>query len=157
MIQDRRTITIKASPQEIFDFIDRMPNKFPVYRLMETKPFLFIRILFVDGLRSAWEVARFKRSTNDLRLSLGDKMGPFTLTQFERPNTYRFSLDSLFFNCRTGYSLSARRNATELSFDLIAENPTLGEKVWWFLIKPLHVLFADKALQVIKERLEQNP
>jgi len=157
MIQDRRKIVIKASSQDIFDFIDKMPNKFPVYKFLETKPFFFLRILFVDGLSSALEAARIERPFEELELSLGDTLGPFTLTEFERPKTYLFTLKSLFFNCTTGYSLSANDNGTELSFELIAENPTLKEKTWWFLFKPFHGLFANKVLSVIKERVEHKP
>jgi hypothetical protein len=156
MIQDRRKIEIRASSHDIFDLIDRMPNKFPIYKFLEVKPFFFLRILLVDGLSSAWKAARLDRSINELKLSVGDKMGPFTLTGFERPKKYWFSLESLFFNCRTGYSLSANDNGAELSFDLIADNPTFKEKVWWFLFKPFHGLFAKKVLNVIKEKVEHN-
>jgi len=61
-----------------------------------------------------------------------------------------------FFSCQTGYSLTANSNGTELGFDLISENPTLKEKVWWFLFKPFHGLFANKVLSVIKEKVEHN-
>lgn len=155
MIQDRRKIEIRASSQDIFDLIDSMPNKFPIYRFLEAKPFFFFRMLLVDGLSSAWKASKLDRAFNE-KLSVGDKMGPFTLTRFERPRKYQFSLRSFFFNCQTGYSLSAISYGTELRFDLIAENPTLKEKVWWFLFKPFHGLFAKKVLHVIKGRVEQN-
>ena len=44
----------------------------------------------------------------------------------------------------------------ELSFDLIAENPSIKEKIWWFFFKPFHGLFANKALRVIKNKVEHN-
>ncbi|MBC2710432.1 MAG: hypothetical protein HGJ94_05370 [Desulfosarcina sp.] len=43
-----------------------------------------------------------------------------------------------------------------LVFDLIAENPTFKEKLWWFLFKPFHGLFANKVLHVIKEKSEHG-
>ncbi len=156
MIQDKRQILIKASPHVIFDLIEIMPNKFPIYKFLEEKPFFFIRILLVDGLRSAWEAARLKRPNDVLKLNVGDTMGPFTLTELERPMKYWFSLKSLFFNCQTGYSLNTNGGVTELSFDLTSENPTFKEKVWWFVFKPFHGLFANKVLHVIKEKVEHN-
>ena len=53
MIQDKRNIQIKSSPEIVFDLIETMPNKFPIYKILETKPFVFLRLLLVDGLRSA--------------------------------------------------------------------------------------------------------
>lgn len=156
MIQDKRQIQIKAPSHAIFDLIDRMPNKFPIYSFLEAKPFFFIRILLVDGLSSAWEAARIRRPDFVLKLSVGDTMGPFTLTEFERPTKYWFSLKSLFFDCQTGYSLHSKNGVTELSFDLIAENPTFKERIWWFIFKPFHGLFANKVLNVIKENIEHN-
>ena len=91
-----------------------------------------------------------------LKLNVGDTMGPFTLTEFERPMKYWFSLKSIFFDCQTGYSLYSNDDVTELSFDLIAENPTFKEKIWRFIIKPFHALFANKVLHVIKEKIEHN-
>jgi hypothetical protein len=32
----------------------------------------------------------------------------------------------------------------------------LVEKVWWFFIKPFHIVFAKKVLQVILERAEER-
>ncbi len=156
MIQDKRQIQIKAPSHVIFDLIDLMPNKFPIYRFLEFKPFFFFRILLVDGPSAAWEATRFKRPDDVLKLNEGDKMGPFTLTVFERPTKYWFALKSLFFDCQTGYSLRSNNGVTELSFGLIAENPTFKEKIWWFIFKPFHSLFANKVLHVIKEKIEHN-
>ena len=156
MIRDRRRIEIKASCHDVFDLIDRMPNKFPIYTFLETKPLFFLRIMLVDGLSSSLEAVRLDRPTKELKLSPGDAMGPFTLTGYEKPTAYWFSLKSLFFTCRTGYTLVARDGGTELNFDLIAETPGFREKIWWFLFKPFHVLFAHKVLKVIKERVERN-
>ena len=156
MIQDKKQIQINAPSHAIFDLIDRMPNKFPIYRFLEAKPFFFLRLLLVDGPSAAWEAARLKRPDDVLKLNEGDTMGPFTLTVFERPTKYWFTLKSLFFDCQTGYSLCSNDGVTELSFDLIAENPTFKEKIWWFFFRPFHGLFANKVLHVIKEKIEHN-
>ena len=145
-----------ASAEVVFDLIDRMPNKFPVYRFLEKGPFFFIRILLVDGFGSAWSAARFKRPGTELKLKVGDAMGPFTLMERRKPTHYMFSLKSFFFDCRTGYYLTAQGERTVLCFDLVAENPTFSEKAWWSIFKPFHLLFADKALRVIKEKAERN-
>lgn len=156
MIIDKRQITIQSSPESIFDYIIRMPNKFPVYEIMETKPFFFLRILLVDGIRAAFTAISAVRPDDVLILNVGDTMGPFTLSESEKPHRYWFTLKSFFFNCRTGYSLRADGDKTTLSFDLIAENLSLMEKIWWFFFKPLHGIFANKALRVIKANIEDQ-
>ncbi len=154
MIRHKRETQIKSSPDVIFALIETMPNKFPVYKILETKPFLFLRLLLVDGFHAAIEAAGVKRPEDILILNVGDSMGPFTLTESEKPLKYWFTLTSFFFKCQTGYSLSSNGNTTTLNFDLIAENPSFMEKVWWLFIKPLHGLFANKVLRVIKKRVE---
>ena len=156
MIQHQRQIDIEAPPQKVFGLIETMPNKFPVYKILETKPFLFLRLLFVDGFRAAIEAMKFEKPNDALVLKLGDSMGPFQLTELEKPFKYWSTLRSFFFNCRTGYSLSKFGNMTTLNFDLIAENPRLREKVWWFFVKPIHGLLTNKVLKVIKEKAEMN-
>ena len=156
MIQDEKHIEIDASPEKIFEFIETMPNKFPVYKILETKPFFFLRLLFVDGFRAAVEVIRIEKAKDTFVLNLGDSMGPFQLTELENPLKYRFTLRSFFFNCRTGYSLSRNTNMTTLCFDLIAEDPGIMEKVWWFFVKPIHGLLANKVLKVIKGKVESK-
>ena len=156
MIQDQKQIEIDALPENIFEFIETMPNKFPVYKILETKPFLFLRILFVDGFRAAVEVMSIEKAKGTFVLNLGDSMGPFQLTELEKPLKYGFTLRSFFFNCQTGYSLSSNGNITTLYFDLIAEDPKFMEKVWWFFVKPLHGLLANKVLKVVKGKLESQ-
>lgn len=156
MIRDRHQIQIEALPETVFEFIDTMPNKFPVYRIMETKPLLFFRILFVDGFRAAIEAVRVERPDSFLKLNVGDSMGPFQLTGFEKPLIYQFTLRSFFFNCRTGYSLLGSGDMTTLNFDLIAETPGLMEKMWWVVVKPIHGVLAKKVLKVVKEKVEMT-
>lgn len=154
MIQDNRQIEIESFPETVFSLIETMPNKFPIYTILEAQPFFFLRVLLVDGLRTAIAAAKMDRSNCVLILSIGDSIGPFTLTESERPFIYWFALRSFFFNCRTGYSLSAKGNATTLSFQVIAENPSFLERVWWLSTKPFHLIFTNKLLMVIKEKAE---
>ena len=66
---------------------------------------------------------------------------------------YWFTLSSFFFNSQTGYSLSFNGSETTLNFDLVADDPSFKEKVWWILFKPFHGLFANKSLSVIKNKI----
>lgn len=156
MIKDKKQIQINASSTIIFDLIDSMPDKFPVFKFLEANPFYFVRVLLFDGFRSAWEATKIKGLNEVLKLNVGDAMGPFTLIESKRPIKYWFSLNSLFFSCQTGYVLSSNDNGTELGLNLIAENPTLKDKIWWLLFKYLHGLFANKALRVIKGKVEDS-
>ena len=153
MIQDRREIQIQSTPEIIFDIIENMPIKFPVYKILETKPFLFLRILFVDGFKAAMQAVDFEKPEETLILNVGDTIGPFTLTIKERPLKYWFTLRSFFFNCQTGYSLSFNGSETTLYFDLVAEDPSFKEKVWWIFFKSFHGIFANKSLSVIKSKV----
>ena len=156
MIKDEREIQIESSPEFIFDLIEKMPNKFPIYKALETKPFLFLRLLLVDGLRTAINAMRIEKSDDTLILKVGDSMGPFILTQSEKPFIYWFTSKSFFFNGRTGYSLRTSGGMTTLHFNTISENPSFLEKIWWFFIKPFHGIFANKVLRVIKEMVESK-
>jgi hypothetical protein len=156
MIRDRREIKIDAAPEAVFDLIETMPNKFPVYSILETKPFLFLRILLVDGMRAAREAIHVENSEDFLVLKVGDKMGPFTLSKLENPVAYLFTLDSLFFSCQTGYSLTPSGRGTLLGFDLISKAPTYRDRIYWYLIKPMHLLLACKVLRVIKKKTEEK-
>ncbi|MFC1532766.1 hypothetical protein ACFL7M_05315 [Thermodesulfobacteriota bacterium] len=156
MIQDKRQIHIKASPENIYDFIETTPNKFPIYKILEIKLFLFLRILFVDGLRSAIEEIGADKPEDVLILNVGDSMGPFTLTEAEKPLKYWFTIRSFFINCKTGYSIYTNCSTTTLHFDTIIEKPRFKEKVWWFLIKPIHGIFANKVLRIIREKVENR-
>lgn len=130
-----------------------MPNKFPVFKILETKPFIYLRVLFVDGFRAAIEAVSIEQSNDELILNVGDKMGPFILTEKKKPIKYSFTLKSFFFNCQTGYSLSTDGSETTLYFELIAENPRFMGKVWWLIFKPFHWIFANKVLSVIKKTI----
>lgn len=156
MIQDERKINIDALPEDVFGLIETMPNKFPVYKILEAKPFFFLRILLVDGLRAAIEAVSVEKPNDFLVLRIGDSMGPFQLTNLEKPFKYWFTLRSFFFNGRTGYSLGKFNNMTTLNFVLVAENPRLMEKVFWFFVKPIHGLLANKVLKVIKKKVEMK-
>ena len=60
-IDDLKQIHIQASPEDVFAVIETMPNKFPVYKVLETKSFFFFRILLVDGLHEAIRAVSFKK------------------------------------------------------------------------------------------------
>jgi len=156
MIQDKREIEVDAPPEAVFNWIETMPDKFPVYALLETKPLFFLRVLLVDGMRAALEAINVEKTEEPLVLNVGEAMGPFTLSKSEKPVAYLFSLNSLFFNCQTGYSLSPRGSGTVLSFDLISRAPTFRERIYWYLIKPIHLLLAHKVLSVIKKKVEDR-
>jgi len=53
MLQDQRTIEINTPPEQVYKHIETMPNKFPIYKILETRPFFFLRIALVDGIRTA--------------------------------------------------------------------------------------------------------
>ena len=154
MIQDQKQILVNAKPEEVFALIETMPNKFPVYRILETRPLLFLRILFVDGFHPALNLMSIKKPNDIFVMQAGDSLGPFKLTELEKPIRYWFTLKSFFFDCRTGYTLSAYESKTILNFDIISDNPTLMEKLWWFFVKPIHSLMAKKVLKVIKNEVE---
>jgi hypothetical protein len=156
MLNDKRQIQINASPETVYEFIETTPNKFPVYKALEAKPFLFLRMLFTDGLRSAFRVMSINRSVHTLILNIGDSMGPFTLTEAERPYKYWFMIRSYFINCESGYLINFNGNTTTLNFNTIIEKPSFKEKVWWFLTKPVHGVLANKVLRIIKEKVERR-
>ena len=155
-IDDLKQIHIQASPEDVFAVIETMPNKFPVYKVLETKPFFFFRILLVDGLHEAIRAVSFKKPMDQLILEAGDALGPFTLLETTKPHTYMFELNSLFFRCRTGYLLSTNTETTLAQFVLKADNPGFMEKLYWFFIKPVHRILAGKVLKVIKAKAEQD-
>ena len=155
MINDQRTIEIKVSPEQVFKQIET--NPFPTFRILNTRPFVFLRIALIDGIRTGIRLA----FNNDLNremtepIELGSSLGPFILTEIERPSRYYYTLESLFFNCKAGFSLHPTANGTMLSLEAIAEDPTLREKIWWFLIKPIHILLAHKVLKTIRKKAER--
>lgn len=156
MIHDQRNIEIKASPERVFKQLEI--NPFPTFRILETKPFFFLRITLVDGIRTGIRMASDKRLRQKMvgPLAVGSSIGPFTLTEKERPSRYYMTLKSLFFNCKTGYSLHPTAKGSTLHFNIIAEDPKFGERIWWFFIKPIHVLLASNALRTIRKKAEYS-
>ena len=155
MINYQRTIEIKASPDYVFKQIEIQP--FPTFRILDTKPFFFLRIALIDGIRTGIRLA-FDKSLHQKMMGpvkLGSSMGPFTLTEIERPSRYYLTLKSFFFNCKTGYSLRSTANGTMLSFDIVAEAPNFRERIWWFFIEPIHSLLAYKVLKTIQKEAER--
>ena len=156
MIQDQQYIIINEPPETVFGLIETMPNKFPVYKIMETKPFLVLRILLVDGLDSAIKMIKHGKTNDMTEFNVGDSMGPFELTDVDKPLKYLFTLKSFFFNCQTGYTLSAVETGTKLNFILVADNPKLSEKLYWYIVKPFHLILAKKVLKTIKSMIESK-
>ena len=154
MILDQKYIHINSSPERVFRLIETMPNKFPIYKMLETKPIVFLRMLLTDGFSTACKGVNYNKKIDSLMLNIGDSMGPFRLTEVKRPSKYWFNVESCLINCRTGYSLSADENRTKLNLDITAEDLKFREKVYWFLVKPFHYIFAKKVLRIIKERAE---
>ena len=155
MISDQRTIEIKVSPEQVFKQIET--NPFPTFRILNTKPFFFLRITLIDGIRTGIRLAFDKNLNREMTepVELGSSWGPFLLTEIERPSRYYFTLKSLFFNCKTGFSLHSIATGTMLSLEIIAEDPTFREKIWWFFIKPIHILLAYKVLKTIRKEAER--
>ncbi|MFH1845091.1 MAG: hypothetical protein ABIF77_18030 [bacterium] len=151
-IQDRRSTEIEASPEQVFAQIEIDP--FPTFAILDTAPFLFLRLALLDGIGTARRTLATRSGSRDelLPLELGATMGPFTVTEKRRPQTFYFTLRSLFFKCRTGFSLRTTPCGTLLSFDTIAETPTRRERIWWFIVKPAHVLLARRVLGNIRRR-----
>ncbi|HOT46806.1 MAG TPA: hypothetical protein PLC28_18130, partial [Spirochaetota bacterium] len=98
-----RTIEIRATPEQVYEYIETMPDKFPTFRLFDTKPLLFLRIAMVDGMKSAlkvirddshWQVRTMKEAEP---LTIGSTFGPFTIIEAKKPEKYYFSLNSFFF------------------------------------------------------------
>ena len=155
-IDDQRAVLINASVESVFDVIETMPNKFPVYKVLEISPVFFFRMLLVDGLRAAIRAVRFEKPIDQQVLQPGESMGPFTLIEVKKPCVYMFELNSFFFHCRTGYVLSVDGQATQVQFVLNSDNPGFMEKVYWTFIKPVHWILAGKVLKVIKGKAEQG-
>lgn len=156
MFLNKKSIIINSPPDKVFDVIETMPNKFPVYRILEAKPFFFLRLLFTDGFKTARKVRTFNKPENSYILNIGDRMGPFRLSEAVKPFKYWFSVESFFINCGTGYLLTGENNITRLNFDITAENFSFKEKVYWSFIKPVHSILAGKSLKIIKEKAENN-
>mgnify|MGYP003564882827 CR=1 FL=1 len=82
MIKDKRIIKINATPIEVFNFLEMTPNKFPIFKIFETRPFLFIRISCLDGIRTGLKVALDNTIQSEMSkkerkpLKIGSKLGP---------------------------------------------------------------------------------
>lgn len=161
-IIDRRTIQIHARPEEVFDYIENLPMKFPTLKILETRPFMFLRISLVDGIREGFKAAFNKHYHYGVLqwesgLSrLGASFGPFTLTGIERPKKYVFTIDSFFFKGKTGYFFSPSGGDTILQFDTISGNLSKKEILWWRLIRPIHAILAGLVLRNIRKGIESE-
>lgn len=161
-IIDRRTIEIHARPEEVFDYIEKLPMKFPTLKILETRPFMFLRISLVDGIKEGFKIAVDKSCHDDILkkeaepMSLGSSFGPFTLSEIERPKKYVFTIDSFFFKGKTGYFFSPNGGDTILHFDTSSGNLSKKEILWWSLIKPIHAVLASLVLRNIRKGIESE-
>lgn len=155
---DTRNVILNATPEEAFTYIEKMPSKFPTFRLFETRPFLFLRVSLVDGIKTGIKVACNKKYRNEMMgpISLGSSFGPFTLTEIDKPNRYYFTINSYFFKGETGYIISQVENNTVLNFNTETENPKIIQKIWWYIVKPIHIILANLVLRNIKMGLRRS-
>jgi hypothetical protein len=152
MITHRRSLEIAAPPERVFASIETDP--FPTFAILDTKPFLFIRLALLDGISAARRALAARPGSQDEvpPLELGTVMGPFTVTTKKPPREFHFTLKSFFFNCRTGFSLCPTDGGTLVHFDTVAESPSRDERFWWFFIKPVHALLARRVLRTHRKR-----
>ncbi len=154
MINNQHKIEIDATPKVVFAQIEK--NPFPTFKLLETRPFLFIRLALVDGLRAGAKIAFSGDLSEKMNepLKLGTSMGPFKVTEVEKGKMFYFTLKSFFFNCKTGFSINEIENGSLLTFDIFADKLKMREKIYWFLIKPIHGILARRVLRVHKKTSE---
>ncbi len=99
-ITGRRTIEICARKEQVFDYIDAMPMKFPTLKVLDTRPFLLLRISLVGahgaGFRAAFDKGYRNRITEkgSAHSGPGTSFGPFMLAEIARPNRIVFAIDS---------------------------------------------------------------
>lgn len=159
-ITDDQTIVIRATPEQVYEYIETMPNKFPTFRLFDTRPFMFVRIALVDGVESALKVIRDDSYRRDRMknkakpLLVGSAFGPFTLIEAKKPEKYYFSMNSLFFEGETGYKIYPREKSAVLHFDLSTDTTKVYQIVWIRAIMPFHFLLARLVLRNIKAGAE---
>jgi hypothetical protein len=159
-ITDDQTIEIHATPEQVYEYIETMPNKFPTFTLFGTKPLLFLRIAMVDGVRSGLKVIQDKTYRNDMMkkeaepLLIKSRFGPFTFIEAKKPEKYYFSLNSFFFEGETGYKIFPGAKGTILHFDLHTDTTKVFQIVWIHAIMPVHVILARIVLRNIKEGVE---
>lgn len=155
-----RTIEIRATPEQVYEYIETMPDKFPTFRLFDTRPLLFLRIALVDGTQSALKVIRdesyrrdrLKKETEPLLI--GSTFGPFTFIEAKKPEKYYFSLNSFFFEGETGYKIFPGARGAILHFDLSTDTAKVFQIAWIRAIMPVHCILAGIVLRNIKKGVE---
>ncbi len=157
-----RTIEIRATPEQVYEYIETMPDKFPTFRLFDTKPLLFLRIAMVDGMKSAlkvirddshWQVRTMKEAEP---LTIGSTFGPFTIIEAKKPEKYYFSLNSFFFKGVTGYTIVPGVQGAILHFDLRTDTAKAFQIVWIHAVMPVHHILARIVLGNIKAGVESK-
>lgn len=161
MIECSHSIKVNAGVQQLYEHIEKMPNKFPVFRVLERWPFLAMRVFFIGDF---WSGVRMLCSPNHVRyarkrmarpLAPGDSYGPFRLVETVEGEKYFFSLDTSFFRLDAGYVLEPAAGGAVLRLDLVSANPNQLQRMYWSIVRPAHNLLARKTLRIIKEDVEK--
>ncbi|MBN2079959.1 MAG: hypothetical protein JW838_13415 [Spirochaetes bacterium] len=161
-LYDERSIYVEKDAEAVFEHIETMPSKFPTFAVLETRPFLFVRLALVDGIRSAWKVITNRDFISELhgkvmkRLEIGSSMGPFTLSVVERPDRYYFEIDSFFFSGETGYRVVPAEGGCRVWFDCRSDGKRRIDRAWWRIIRPIHIFLAKKVLRALKRDVESG-
>ncbi len=71
MIHNYQCIEINKSPEEVFELIDNMADKFPTFKFLSTTPFLFLRLILVDGFRTTLKLIKDKEKWYDIKKTTG--------------------------------------------------------------------------------------
>jgi len=161
MITDSQSTIIKSTPKDVYMHIAQRGNKFPVFKLLDMRPFLALRLIGVGDLKKGFTILLkgniYKKEGQERGrpLAIGDNYGPFKLIEAIDSHKYFFELKTNMFNLETGYTLTSHENDTLLSFDLISDDPTLLQRLYWrFPTKPLHQLLARKVVNELKKEIE---
>lgn len=161
MIEASHSIWIDATAEEVYGHIESMPNKFPVFKALEKWPLLGVRIFLIGGFKRGIKIM-FSKSYYEMAkgnmkkpLAVGGSFGPFVLTEAERERKYFFSLRTLLFNMSAGYLMGPEGSGARLSLALASDNPSLVQRTYWPLVRPMHYILAKKTLSVIKRDVEK--
>ncbi|MBE0446646.1 MAG: hypothetical protein IBX64_00780 [Actinobacteria bacterium] len=162
MIRESHNIFIRAAPMDVYRHLEERPGKFPIFRMLESWPFLALRVFLIGHFKSGLKMLISRRFFHTARenmkrpLAIGDSFGPFTLSEAKEGEKYFFTLKTKLFDLEAGYIIKQADNGTVLSLDLISPRPALIQRAYWILTKPVHYIFARKTLAVIKYEAERT-
>ena len=160
MINDIRSISIKATISRVFKYLETTPNKFPIFQILETAPFVCIRYAALDGIRAGIKVAFNRKLRNEIRinekkpLTVGSKLGPIEFIGAKENMSYDFKIDAKFIKCFTGFNILEKEEESILKFYVQCEHPRKRDRLFWIFAKPFHILLAQKVLRIHKRQIE---